>query len=439
MRKEIQEIPSGHQRRFRVRTLDDKNLIIDDKTVWALIEIVKMPDDSYRFMLFDYNGVDNEDFYKYINVQKAQLSFNRKYFIARSLKQFFEFVYIIDKPVKALDYTDFVALESFLSGSNCSGMTFTVTNNKSRESLSSCMLIIKDYLKSIRSRNMKYCSVLAGKESMKTRRPLNKTECPKFISHAELIQIHNYVMTDNSLDDETKLKYDVIYRFMYTTGARIGETLGLTIEDLKSKPGREGNVVTSQVIRNRFSDSNDQKAKTCMTINDRSQYKSKIYKTKGPGWQIVSAPKSVVDDIWKYFDTASLRFRRAEKDMPAADCVEDDTEENFYIFANRKTPTPLNVDALENYTRSMFIALGIQVDSDVRINNLLHRFRHGFCMYLLYNPDENKRLTPAQAIQFTRHTSVAGLDPYNNPTEEMITSILNDAVEGIDVYDNEAD
>ena len=78
----------------------------------------------------------------------------------------------------------------------------------------------------------------------------------------------------------------------------------------------------------------------------------------------------------------------------------------------------------------MFEAVGLSVDTEKRDLNLFHRFRHGFCMWLIYV----KKMPLSQAIIYTRHRDVSGVQPYLNPTPEMIREVIEQAQEGIDVY-----
>lgn len=58
-----------------------------------------------------------------------------------------------------------------------------------------------------------------------------------------------------------------IIRLMFECGLRIGETLGLTSDDLVME--QEGNIFVSVAyITNRLSDNKDQQAKTCMKVKD---------------------------------------------------------------------------------------------------------------------------------------------------------------------------
>ena len=78
-----------------------------------------------------------------------------------------------------------------------------------------------------------------------------------------------------------------IVRLMFEHGLRIGEVLGLTLEDLSSSPDRNGLNHYSVVLRNRCSDREWQSAKTLMPVTDRRQYRSVDYRKLNVGKQVV--------------------------------------------------------------------------------------------------------------------------------------------------------
>ena len=77
---------------------------------------------------------------------------------------------------------------------------------------------------------------------------------------------------------------------------------------------------------------------------------------------------------------------------------------------------------LRNDIREIFEGCNIPLDSNSKSSNLCHRFRHGFIMQLLYV----KNMPLELAIKYSRHTTVEGLEPYNNPTDEYLISKLNE-------------
>lgn len=178
-----------------------------------------------------------------------------------------------------------------------------------------------------------------------------------------------------------------------------------------------------------MSDNADQRAKRCLTMDGQYSYNAPIYHRLDIGYQQVFLSEEFHNDIVEYFDTMSARFKRENKTLSKADAI-DGVSENWYIFYNKKKPTPLSKDILYNYTREMFKNLNIHIDKYVRTNNLFHRFRHGFCMYLLYV----ENIPPLQACKLTRHRNAEGLAIYNNPTEDMLAELMMQVEEGTELY-----
>ena len=77
----------------------------------------------------------------------------------------------------------------------------------------------------------------------------NNVICPKFISAREMSLILNYIDSDDSLDKETKMKYSLIFKLMFNKGLRIGEVLGITIEDFEEVYSNEGDFCSKLYIR----------------------------------------------------------------------------------------------------------------------------------------------------------------------------------------------
>ena len=333
----------------------------------------------------------------------------------------YEFAAIIEKEVKNFDFNDFVKFQYFLQGNINLSYSYSLQTYQSKESyvVMRHLNIVKSFLKFSHYENYEAIeNVIDGKFEKNSYK--NHT-CPKFISISDMSKIFIYLASDKTISFETRLKYECIFRIMYESGARIGEVLGLTLEDFSLERREvDGQLVCSIKVRNRLSDSEVQCAKTCITIFDRKDYNLSTYKTLGPGFQIIVINEDLYRNIMDYFDSYCGRLQNDKKQPAIADIVENSQSSNYYIFGNEYSNTCLNKKILERYTRKMFIDLKIPVDEGNRFNNLFHRFRHGFVMNLLYE----QKLTETEAIMFTRHTSTRSLAPYNNPTEDTIINSL---------------
>ena len=127
-----------------------------------------------------------------------------------------------------------------------------------------------------------------------------------------------------------------------------------------------------------------------------------------------------MNDIYRYKelsrDIESLSEKKIENifNESQADSVEGN-DNNFYLFLN-KNGTPLSSAGWNKIMKEIFNKLSIQLDVDVRKNNLSHRFRHGFAMFLIKN--ENKSIEYVQKQM--RHRSITSTLIYYNPEEQEI-------------------
>lgn len=420
MKKIIEEIRyGGNSRYFKVTTKDDKNRDISINYIKYIFKKVEIDNLSY-FLLYDNEMNIIEKAYNFVNIKHQYKSGNTKLQLMVALKQFYEFSDIIGIPINEFDTDDFTKLQLFLQGSTKID-TFTnlyTYSTKEIHVVKKYMTIIEDFLKYSKYKN--HNKII--KINIQSNKSINKNyNCPKYISMEEMKKVLQYLKADDTLDSETKLKYECIYRLMYETGLRIGEILGLTMQDIKlHKRKVDGLNIGILYIRNRISDKKDQYAKNRLHIYNIDGYKSNLYNTKNVGYQTAVISESLYDDIMKYFDDFCEKMLVKDLTPALADDVNNDNEYNYYIFNNKCKNTPLSKKVLENYTRNMFKEIKIPLDNNKRFINLFHRFRHGFAMNLLFI----QGLSPNEAIKYTRHSSSRSLEPYINPTDEDIIKHL---------------
>ncbi|WP_281772132.1 tyrosine-type recombinase/integrase [Faecalitalea cylindroides] len=420
----IEEVKSGKGRYFRKIIKDDENRIIRQFDV-KYTSCSTVIDDMTYYILYDGNMRIVESVYKYINVKYKNASNNTKILYMKAIKQLYEFAAICECRISELTIDQLNQFQYFLRGYETGSRVNSIYmyTGKSKKDVYKYISICQAYMKYCRFSNHKMLDCNLS-NSVKNANQKN-FNCPKFISYLEMEQILTFIDNDSSLCREEKLKYKAVYMLMEYSGLRIGEVLGLTIEDLKISTNSLGETLYTAIIRNRATDSSNQQAKTCLTVQNFKDYNSSEYKTKQIGWQEVLLNEETYYTVTDYFDTLDSRLRKDNLHPTNADCVENHEDKNFrnyYIFTNKLNNKPLNIKCLSNYTKKVFKACGIQLDKDVRENNLFHRFRHGFSMHLLYE----KKMPASIVIQYTRHTSTRSLEPYNNPTNEQLGQLLLD-------------
>ena len=249
---------------------------------------------------------------------------------------------------------------------------------------------------------------------------------PKYIS------VENFSKIIKVIRDEYSEREECIVRLMFEAGLRIGEVLGLTSDDivLEEINGEDVGVI---YIRNRFTDKPYQLAKNCMKINNQKQYKSKEYRTQGYGYQKVIININLYDKLNEYINENHCdikdKFLNNYNKFTIADRVDNSNEydeDNFYVFIN-SVAKPLSSNLWNQTLREIFTKSEIKTDKYKRENNLNHRFRHGFAMFMV----QYKNIKAFDLKILMRHRSIHSVFAYYKPTDEDISKLKNNFVESL--------
>ena len=409
-------------------------IYIDDIKIREIkITRVKREKDSFTYLfLLDSNGKVIDEVYKFINIYCKNESINSREQMINGLKVLYSYKEIELKELDEFEENDFKRLSNLILGigiqkdyNECIGR-----NNNTHNIYFDVIRKFYKYLKinnnflfeqrvlhkvkgsygllgHIKESEVK--KYITNKKSIK----LSEQYIPKYISLEEYINIIKYI--ENG-DSSFKLRNRIIIDLMYTTGMRLGEVLGLTFEDIKDN--QEDKRYGTVYIRNRLSDKSYENAKTCLKVNSEYDYNTASYKTKNIGYQTVYISPYLFELIKKYMDESRSIFNVTDKvidnimNFAKADSVEGN-DNNQYIFLN-KNGYPLSSSGWNKQLKEIFIANNLSVDKEVKKNNLSHRFRHGYAMYLI---DEEKR-----SIEYVkdkmRHSSINYTLVYYNPREE---------------------
>lgn len=246
---------------------------------------------------------------------------------------------------------------------------------------------------------------------------------PKYISLEEYYKIIRIIDQSNS---KYKLRNKIIINLMFTRGLRIGEILGITLEDIKAGKDEYGYIV----IRNRISDKKYQFAKTCYKPCDKEDYSSAQYNTANSGYYKIIVPNVLMDDIYRYIEESRDILKISPKiyENISSKSIADSVEsygENYYLFIN-KNGSVLSISGWNKYLKKIYKQVGISIDYNSRRDNLNHRFRHGYAMYLIDVEKKNLEFVKEEL----RHKSITSTLIYYNPKEEDIirdsTKIANE-------------
>ena len=239
-------------------------------------------------------------------------------------------------------------------------------------------------------------------------------EAPRYIT------VDQYKSVLRVIDGGWGVEERSICRLMFEHGLRIGEVLGLTLEDLETSVDGDGLLHYAVLIRNRASDRPWQKAKTLMPISSENQYGSSDYRKRNMGFHRVYVSESVFSDIIEYAEES-----RGGKGFDPSACVADSTSggENQYLFCNTRG-RPLSSNLWNKRLRAIMQDAGVPVDKGARKTNLNHRFRHGYAMFLTRQCGKDAY----EVKTLMRHRSIASTEVYQKPTAEDVRELQGEVI-----------
>lgn len=302
---------------FVKETYNYKNALIYSDTIYYRTAIESKNKTPY-YILYDENMTPIKDVFRFLNVKKLSQSENTREKGLYALKLLYSFCKIIDKSFSEFSFSDAHNFINFLRGISPRGtvISFQLLTIRNNETICGYLSVYRKFMEHL---DIKH-SVLLKKSDMEVyvytteegddkyvtpyavtvESPSIVNEVPMYISVDEFNKILTIVRKDYTIREEC------IIRLMYQCGLRIGETLGLTADDVVIEKIR-GEYAGIAYLRNRVSDKKDQHAKTCLKVNDKRQYKTKDYKKKGKGFQTVIVPMDLFDLINNYIDTAHVQ------------------------------------------------------------------------------------------------------------------------------------
>lgn len=384
------------------------------------------------------NGNVIDDIYNYLNFECKYNSINSREQTLTLLKLLYTFKEIINKPFELFTRKDIQLFSSFIQGQSIEGnyINLQLTTKRSNSTHDQYFTIMRSYFKFLGIMNealfeKKTVTTAKGgfgmmahaKKTVVTKYTTNKARNSSFTvyapKHIKLYEYHKIVDFIEKQDKSKllKLRNRIMIELMYGSGLRIGEVLGLTLEDLVVHPDNKDFYII--YIRNRLTDKEYQKAKTCYKVRHKDDYTSPEYNKEDTGYQTITVTKRVKDMIDRYIRLSTNIMKVSDvvlnnrENFAVADCVTKERKTpNKYIFLN-KNGTPLSTSGWNKELKFIFRSVGIACDSGKRRENLNHKFRHGFAMLLIQNG------YPIDEVRSRlRHANITSTVIYTKPTED---------------------
>lgn len=445
-----QEFTNGS--RYFERFLVDTN---GEKTLLGMINIsgvnIVVNNRSYMYLYTSKREIIS-DVFVFLNFYIRNKSDNTKILYLNALKMFFSFVEMFSIDYRNIKTIEIKRLKDFLYGKSIVGenISFIALSKRGPDTINNYLSVYRAFYDYLGIKNSPFHSKIINmvkgdkglkghaqkretfsyKENEKSQR--NKRKVPMYISIDEFNKILLHIRKSYSIREE------IIIRLMFECGMRIGEVLGLTLEDIETSPFdieyKEAYDLGSIIIQNRTSDQRYQLAKSCYNPRSADEYHTSIYDENGAGFQRVYPTIALLRLIEQYIEEAHgvmstrnrqnyLKFAKADKVSKGDNLSSND---NYYLFLN-KNGSNLSSSGWNKIIRQIFLDCGLRIDNSKKKHNLNHRFRHGYAMFL----KKHLKLTDLDIMFSLRHSSPDTVKIYTKPDDNDIYKANKEATESM--------
>lgn len=422
----ISEHKQGRKTYFVSNMVDDNGEVTSQRKVTCPLYQVEKDGFTY-FLLYGERMVPYWEVFNYLNYGLQDNPLTTRSKAANALRLLYCFLSLTQRSITELDEMAFGEFMPFIRGINYNPKSFSLITRRSNGTVNGYFAVYRDFFKYSKiecpplfdTRTVRMNSSLDRFDAPTVKTKYGKnlktstytdTFVPKYISPDDFRKIYRTVIEAG--DKQAK----IILHLMYGYGMRLGEVLGLTIEDI-DEIKTNNKYVPVLWLRNRLSDKKFQYCKGLPHVISEKEYEGKDY--KAASGKIILA-RRFYEEILSYFNEIAEELESKYPQnilLSEADIVtgDDGPERNFYIFLNRYGK-PLSDQTWNIRLRKYFEQSGLIIDRGIKENNLSHRFRHGFAMFRArYSPH------PVDALvlqKLMRHRSLTSTMVYYNPTPE---------------------
>lgn len=407
------------------------NMTNDGKV--TLKRMVKFPLYQYDyegfifFTLYDNEMQIVEDFFNYINYEIRDNPLTTRRQAATALKLFYCYLSIYNLEKESLSLKDIQEMVRFLKGVNVSPTTELPLTIRSNNTVNIYLATIRNYFMFLNIQNDALTQtktqlsekIIEGEFILQKR---NVSYSSNLKSNKKINEVSPYISPDEfqklfeialEAKDETA---QILLHLMYGYGLRIGECLGLTIEDIQ-EVYVDKKLVPIIYIRNRLSDKNFQYAKGHMHVCSPDQYKTSEY---------ISSKQKVIISYYLYEkiinyvenihgDAISKHNKNYETTCADIVSLRNIPDENHYIFLTKQGKV-LSAETWNYTLKKYFKEANIPLDNGRKEKNLNHRLRHGFAMF--HARFSEHPVNSLELQKMMRHSSVSSTMIYYNLTDE---------------------
>lgn len=429
------EEKNAQQSVFIKRIVNEDGVVVNERCV--SIPLYQMENDEFLyFVLYDDYMKPISKAYEYLNYELRESPLTSRSKAAFALRLLYCFLSLSGYKEDRLDDKSIKELLFFLRGINSNPAEYSMRTQRSANTVNGYLSVYRSYFGSqhikcdalFKSHAVSTEHIVEGSYSSSVERKrydnnvrtnkVNQDSVPKYIGPDEFKRL--YKLAIDNKDKTAKL----LMHLMYGYGLRLGECLGITMEDIQETHDN-GTLVPVIYLRNRMTDKRFQFCKGLMHVVDERQYSSHDYQTSK--WKIIIT-YGLYEELLEYIEETHANAIDKYPDNYSAGMadivsVRNKPDSNHYVFLNRYGKV-LSDQTWNNSLRKYFADADIQVDYDIRDNNLSHRFRHGFAMF---HAKFSEHPVDALALaKMMRHKSLSSTMVYYNPTPEDELQIKTD-------------
>ena len=418
------EIKQGRKSVFKKTiTNSDGEIVSERKVTFPMYNTEK---EGYSYIvLYDDDMNVIRSFYRFINIRMKASPINSRSKSAHALRLLYCFLELSGYKIGEIGEIELNELITFLRGLSNNPEKYSMQTVRSADTINGYLSVYRTYFAEnrIRCKPLFLTRGVTLKDSYDGRTvrrqkyarnlltPAHQDEeVPKYIYPDAFKDLYTLAYKNN--DRESML----IMHLMYGYGLRLGEVLGLTIEDIV-EIRRNKNVVPALLIRNRLSDKDFQFAKNRPHVITKREYTITSYRR---ATQTVVITYDIFDELYTFIEETHQTAMEKYPDNYAAGTadivsVKNAPDSNHYVFLNRYGRI-LSDQTFNNQLKKYFNEAGIPLDYGVREDNLAHRFRHGYAMFHAHFSKKPVGLEELKIMM--RHADVRSTMKYYNPTFE---------------------